>query len=153
MSAHIIFDNAPIGSIIAWSDLTPRPPERHRKKLATWQSNNSKGRLIQKQGERGVGNIVLPASFTVHEADFGAGGVVAIRVHRTFSLASTLHFTVLERPALGSVRVFDRDGEGAELVHLAVHRAAAEEWLSRHGYPRAVMQEVDADEVEGRAAA
>jgi len=158
MSAHNIFDNAPIGSLIAWSDLTPRPPERHRKKLSAWQTNNSRGRLIRKEGERGMGNIVLPATFTLHEADFGAGGVIAIRVHRTFSLASPLHFTILERPALGSVRVFDRRGEGAELVHLAPHRAAADEWLSRHGYPHAVLQEVDADEVgadvvEGRVAA
>lgn len=157
MSAHTIFDNAPIGSIVAWSDGTPRPPERHRKKLSAWQSNNSQGRLIQKQGARGVGNVTLSASFTLHEADFGTGGVIAIRVHRSFSLESRLQFTILDRPAIGSVRVFSHAGPGAELVHLAVHRAAAEEWLSRHGYPGAVLEEVTADEVgadvvEGRAA-
>ncbi|MEN3347869.1 MAG: hypothetical protein V7632_1504 [Bradyrhizobium sp.] len=37
MSAHTIFDNAPIGSIIAWPDGTPQPPARFRKKLAAWQ--------------------------------------------------------------------------------------------------------------------
>lgn len=41
MSAHTIFDNAPIGSIVAWSDGTPQPPTRFRKKLAAWQSSNS----------------------------------------------------------------------------------------------------------------
>lgn len=96
MSAQMIYNTAPIGALIAWSDGTPRPPLRHRKKLAAWQTRNSKGCLIQKQGERGVGNVTLPATFTLHEADFGAGGVVAIRVHRTFSLASTLRFTVVE---------------------------------------------------------
>ncbi len=158
MSAHTIFDNAPIGSIIAWSDGTPRPPERHRKKLSAWQSSNSQGRLIQKQGARGIGNLSLPATFTLHEADYGAGGVIAIRVHRTFSVESTLHFTLLERPAMGSVRVFSRAGEGAELVYLAAHEADAKEWLTRHGYPDAVLEEVTADAtdagiVEGRAAA
>ncbi|OPH81413.1 hypothetical protein [Nitrobacter vulgaris] len=157
MSAHTIFDNAPIGSIVAWSDVTPQPPTRFTKKLAAWQTNNSRGRLIRKQGERGVGNVSLSASFTLHEADYGAGGVITIRVHRTFSLESKLHFTIVERSAIGSVRVFDRAGDGAELVYLATNEADAKEWLTRHGYPDAVRQEVTADEVgadiEGRTAA
>lgn len=158
MSALSIFENAPIGAIVAWSDGMSRPPERHRKKLSTWQTNNSQGRLIRKQGERGIGNVSLAAGFTLHEADFGGGGVIAIRVHRTFSLDSELWFIIIEHPAPGSVRVFDRAGNNAELVHLAQHRAAAEEWLSRYGYPNAVLDEVTADEVaadvvEGRAVA
>lgn len=158
MSALEIFEHAPIGSIIAWSDGTPRPPARHRKKLSAWKTNNSQGRLIRRQGERGVGAVSLGAYFTLHEADIGAGGVIAIRVHRTFSMDSALRFTIVESPSPGSVRVFDRAGDNAELVHLAPHRAAAEEWLSRHGYPNAVLNEVTADEVaadvvEGRAVA
>jgi hypothetical protein len=157
MSAPTIFDNAPIGSIIAWSDGTPQPPARFRKKLAAWQSSNSKGRLIRKQGGRGVGNVSLSACFTLHEVDYGAGGVIAIRVHRTFSLESKLHFTVVERPTIGSVRVLDRSGDSGELVYLATHEVDAKEWLTRHGYPGAVLQEATADEVgadavEGRAA-
>ncbi|SJM34260.1 hypothetical protein [Mesorhizobium delmotii] len=156
MSAHRIFQ-APIGSLIAWSDDMPRPPERHHRKLSQWQTSNSRGRLIRKQGERAVGSISLPASFTLHEADYGSGGVIAIRVHRTFSADSRLRFTMLERPAIGAVRVFDRPGEDAELVYLANDCADAEEWLTRHGYPNPVLDEVTADEiaadhVEGRAA-
>ncbi|MDH8479427.1 hypothetical protein QIG78_26725, partial [Klebsiella pneumoniae] len=61
-------------------------------------------------------------------------------------------------PAMGSVRVFDRAGDDAELVYLATHETDAHEWLTRHGYPRAVLHEVTADEVgadivEGRTAA
>jgi hypothetical protein len=149
MSAHTIFDTAPIGSIVAWFDGTPRPPMRFTKKLAAWQTNNSKGRLIRKQGERGIGDLSLSASFTLHEADYGAGGVIAIRVHRTFSLASNLRFTVVERPAIGSVRVLDRAGDAAELVYLATNEADAKGWLVRHGYPHAVLEEVSADEVVG----
>lgn len=157
MSAHLVLQ-APIGSIIAWSDGTPRPPERHRRKLSAWQTNNSSGRLIRKQNERAVGSVTLPANFTLHEADHGAGGVIAIRIHRTFSLGSSLRFSVLERPAIGSILVLDRAGDDAELVYLAGHRADAEEWLSRHGYPNAVLSEITADAVaadavEGRTAA
>ncbi|UPU01452.1 hypothetical protein J4G48_0048175 (plasmid) [Bradyrhizobium barranii subsp. apii] len=158
MSAHTIFNNAPIGSIIAWSDGTPQPPARFRKKLAAWQSSNSRGRLIRKQGGRGAGNVSLSASFTLHEVDYGAGCVIATRVHRTFSLESKLHFTVVETPAIGSVRVLDRPGDDAELVHLATNEADAQEWLTRHGYPHAVLEEVTADEagtdiIKGRTAA
>lgn len=158
MSAHLIYDTAPIGALVAWSDGIPQPPARFKRKLSAWQTQNSQGRLIRRQGERGMGNVTLSASFTLHEADYGAGGVIAVRVHRTFSLDSTLRFSILERPALGSVRVFDGPGADAELVHLAPDRRAADEWLSRHGYPRAVLEEVTADEVgadivEGRTAA
>ncbi|WP_454685451.1 hypothetical protein [Ancylobacter moscoviensis] len=147
MSAHTIYDNAPIGSLIAWSDGTPRPPERFTRKLSAWHTHNSKGRLIRKQGERGIGSVGSSASFTLSEADYGADSVIVIRVYRTFSLDSKLHFTILERPAIGAVRVFDHAAPWAELVHLAAHRQAADEWLSRHGYPRAVLEEVTADEV------
>ncbi|CAN7702353.1 hypothetical protein N7E70_030740 (plasmid) [Aminobacter sp. NyZ550] len=158
MSALSIFEDAPIGAVVAWSDDTQRSPELHRKKLSARRNNNSQGRLIRKQGERGIGAVSLAASFTLHQAGFGSGGVIAIRVHRTFSLDSRLRSSVIERPAPGSVRVFDRAGENAELVHLAPHRAAAEEWLIRHGYPNAVLAEVPvdavaADVVEGRTAA
>lgn len=158
MSALSIYEDAPIGAIVSRSDGTPRPPERNRKKLSAWHNNNSRGQLIRKQGERGIGTVALTACFTLHEAVFGKSGVVAIRVHRTFSIDSAFRFAIEERPALSSIRVFDRPGDDAEPVHLAPHRAAAEEWLSRHGYPRAVLEEVTADEVaadvvEGRAAA
>ncbi|MGV1964173.1 hypothetical protein [Agrobacterium sp. 22-222-1] len=157
MSAQLFF-NATIGSLIAWSDGTPRPPERHRRKLSAWRSNNSNGRLIRKEDEHTVGRNVMPACFTLHEADYGAGGVIAIRVHRTFSSNSSLAFTIVERPSIGSCRVFDCAGDSAELVYLAADRCSAEEWLSRHGYPNAVLEEVTADEiaadvVEGRAVA
>lgn len=157
MSANTAF-LAPIGSILSWSDGTPRPPERHRKKLSAWKTNNSSGRLIRKQDERASGNITVPATVTFHEADFGGSGVIAVRVYRTFSLDSDLTFTITQCPTVGSYRVFDRPGDAADLVHLAANRQAAEEWLSRHGYPRAVLEEVTADEiaadfVEGRAVA
>lgn len=54
--------------------------------------------------------------------------------------------------------MFDRAGDGAELVHLATNEVDAKEWLTRHGYPNAVCEDVTADEVEadiieGRTAA
>lgn len=145
MSAQLIYDLAPLGAIIRFSDGTPRPPERHRKKLAAWEHRNSGGRLIRKQAERRVGNTLISATITLHAGDYGGGGVVVLRVHRTFSVESDLRFVVTERPRVGAVRVLNRPGEDAELVYLASCRADAETWLQSHGYPDAVLDEVTAD--------
>ncbi len=158
MSASLIFDLVPLGSIVKYSDGTPRPPERHRKKLASWKTRNNGGRLIRKQARSRIGNTTSLESFTLHEGDYGQGGVIVLRVHRSFSVDSDLKFTVVERPGVGSVLVLDRPGDNAELVHVAATREAAETWLKSHGYPQAVLTEVSADHVaadavEGRAAA
>lgn len=158
MSAQLIYDLAPLGSLVRFSDGAPRPPERHRKKLAAWEHRNSGGRLIRKQPERRIGNTVIGASITLHAGDYGGGGVVVLRVHRTFSVDSDLTFVVTERPKLGALRVLNRAGDDAELVYLANSRVDAETWLESHGYPDAVLDEVTADAtaagvVDGRTAA
>jgi hypothetical protein len=158
MSVQLIYDLAPLGSIIRFSDGTPRPPERHRKKVAAWEHRNSGGRLIRKQAERRIGNTVVGASITLHAGDYGGGGVVVLRVHRTFSVDSDLTFVVTGRPKVGAVRVLDRPGDDAELVYLGSHRADAETWLQSHGYPDAVLDEVTVDApatsiMDGRTAA
>lgn len=158
MSAQLIFDQAPLGAIVRYSDGTPQPPARHGKKLAAWQDRNNAGRLVRKQAERHLGNnTTIPASFTLHVGDYGGREVIVLRVFRSYQVDSDLTFTVDQRPAHGSVLVLDRPGDDAELVYVGTNRQDAEEWLQRHGYPNAVLSEVSADDVaadfvEGRAA-
>jgi hypothetical protein len=145
MSAQSIYDFVPLGSIVRYSDGTPRPLDRHRNKLSAWEDRNNGGCLVRKEPERRVGNAVIPASITLHKSDYGSREVTVPRVFQTFSVESALTFTVIERPPLGSVLVLDRPNEHAQLVHVAAHRAAAEAWLQSHGYPNAVIGEVSAD--------
>lgn len=157
MSASLIFDLAPIGSLVSWSDHTPRPPERFRKKRAAWETRNSQGRLIRKEGPRKLGDYTSPGYFTLHQGDIGGKATILVTIHRTFGLDSELAFKVVERPALGSVRIFDRAGETKELLHLAENQDAAKSWLKAHRYPGAVLEEVTDDEAaaadpEGRVA-
>ena len=157
MSAQSIYDQAPIGALIRYSDGTPRPPQRYKHKLATWENNNSVGRFVRKAGSRTIGNHTTPASFTLHQGDFGSAGVVVLKVFKTFSASSPLTFTVVERPKPGMVRVLDRAGGHAELLHLAADRAAAQAWLASHRYSDAVLDAVIDDDMaagsgEGRAA-
>jgi hypothetical protein len=94
---------------------------------------------------------------TLHQGDFGSAGVVVLRVYKTFSVDCALKFIVTEPTKAGSVRILDREGEAAELLHLAADRTAAEAWLAAHRHPDAVLEDVTTDEVgaaviEGRAA-
>lgn len=159
MSAFLIYDRAPLGALIRYSDGTPQPPARFTRKLAAWKRNNGLGRLIQKTPQRLLGNNhVLPASFTLHEGDFSSRGVVLITVQRTYSVDSELRFEVAERPAIGMIRVLQTFRDNVELLHLAEDREAAELWVAKTGHSETRFEEVTTDElcadvVEGRAAA
>jgi hypothetical protein len=157
MSASHIFDIAPLGSLIAYSDGQPKPPARFTKKLAAWERRNGVGRLVRKEPGRERPTYTSPPCFTLHEGNFGAGGVILVTVMRTYGIDSDLNFRVLERPRPGQVRVVQEIGDNVELLHLADNREAAELWLAKAGYSRARLEDVTADEtsadaVEGRAA-
>ena len=158
MSAHLVHDSAPLGSLIRYFDGAPKPPERFRKKLAAWHSRNGIGRLIRKEPPRERPTYSSPACFTLHEGDFGEGGVIVVSVRRTWSVESDLRFAIVERPEIGMVRVLQDLGDSPELLHLARDREVAERWLASNSYSRAYLEEVSADEVgadviEGRTAA
>ena len=157
MSAHQVYDNAPLGSLIGYSDGTPKPPPRFTKKLAAWQSRNGVARLVKKEPQRDRPTYTSPASITLHEGDFASGGVVLVKVLRTHSVDSDLRFEIIERPLVGAVRILQEHADTAELLHLAENRDAAERWLEQHHYSNVRLEdvtedEVGADVVEGRAA-
>ena len=158
MSAHTIYDCASLGSVIRYTDETPKPPVRFRKKFSVWESRNGVGRLVKKEPPRSRATYSSPACFTLHEGDFGEGCIIVVSVRRTWSVESDLRFEIVERPSIGMVRVLQNLGDNPELLHLARDRDAAERWLASNRYSRAYLEEVSADEVgadviEGRAAA
>ncbi|TIW91375.1 MAG: hypothetical protein E5V57_32295, partial [Mesorhizobium sp.] len=99
MSASLIFDLAPIGSLVAYSDGMPRPPARFAKKLAAWERRNGTGRLVRKEPARERPTYVSPPCFTLHEGTFGQDGIILVSVMRTYGIDSDLQFRVVERPA------------------------------------------------------
>ncbi len=158
MSAHLIFSDAPLGALVRYTDHAPKPPARFTKKLASWERRNGVGRLVRKEPERERPTYTSPPCFTLHEGDFGEGGVILVTIMRTYSIDNDLTFRVIERPTVGQVRVLQDVGENVELLHLAEDREAAELWLAKTGHIRARLELVTADEigadvVEGRAAA
>lgn len=160
MTASLIYDRAPIGALISWTDGTPYPPKRNSYRHSEWLFHNNRGRLVGKEGKRGSGDPRMRPAIVILKGDFTEAGVVANSSLYTFYIDYPLRFTIVGRPPIGSVRVFDRPGRGAELVYLASNHAEAEHWTMVEGYryPDAVLEEVTADEiaaavVEGRAAA
>lgn len=149
MSVMTIYEHAPIGALIAWTDSTRRPPKRNFYLYCEWLFHNNRGRLVRTQGERGSGNPGMSPAITLLRGDFTEAGVVANSSLHTFHIDYPLRFTIIERPPIGSVRVFDRPGRDAELVYLACGRAEAEHWVAVEGdrYPEPVFEEVTADEV------
>ena len=142
MSAQTVYDTVPLGSLVRYFDGTPRPPERFKRKLAAWENSNNGGRLVRKSAPHTVGTHSTPASVTLHQGDFGSAGVIVLKVFKTFSVNSPLTFAMIERPKPGMVRVLNRAGDNAELLHLTDTRAAAEAWLTSHRYSDAVIDEV-----------
>ncbi len=129
-TARHIYENAPLGSRIAYSSAEPRPPARFTKKLARWESENGSGRLV----ERHLGSGSYPATFTLHLGDFGSEGTIVMVVRRLFSAESSKPFEILEVPTPGMVRVLTGRGDREELRFLATDMASAERWMADNHY-------------------
>lgn len=140
MSAQSIYDTAPLGSLISYSNGKPRPPERFTRRLKAWTNDNGVGRLIERTVEEIRPTWRSPAGFCLHLGDYGSQGLIAIVVRRHYSVESTLHFEIVETPRPGMVRVLTNFGGREELRFLASDVRAAEEWLGRNRYSDARLE-------------
>ena len=138
-TAQSIFDEAPLGAIVRYSDGTPRPPDRFKRKIQTWESRNGKGRLTQRSSA-GAGQHSYPATFTLHEGDYGSGETIILSVNRIFSVSDARTFEVIQVPPPGAALVLQEWEGHRELLHVAAGEAAASAWLDRHGYSRAHVE-------------
>lgn len=158
MSAQNIFALAPVGTMISWSNQAPLPPEHETDAHATWLRDNNRGLLVGKTWAPVMGNPLQPAAFKISIAAMPATADSDMPSFRTFAVDCDLGFSVLQRPPIGSCRIFDRAGDDAELLNLASSRHHAETWVRNIGFGPVVIDEVTADDVvadhvEGRAAA
>ncbi|MFG1377313.1 hypothetical protein V5G24_21160 [Xanthobacter sp. VTT E-85241] len=143
MSAKAIYDTAPLGALIRFSDGTPRPPARFTRKLAAWRRSNGVGRLIRKSPAFGTGRFSGIATITLHEGDISSADIVLVIVHRTHGVDSALQFEVIDIPKAARWRIVRPYGEAVELLHLADDRAAADAWLRQNRHPEARIEQID----------
>lgn len=142
MSAQHIYDTAPLGSLIRYSNGEPRPPDRFSRKLKAWNNDNGMGRLVERMPEDIRPTYRSPASFCLHLGNYGSQGIIAIVVRRHYSVESTLHFEIAETPRPGMARVLTSLGGRDELRFLAPDVHTAEAWLERNRYSDARIEVV-----------
>lgn len=158
MSAQIVFERAPVGAIISWTDGKPRPPANATEALSVWKEHNGYGQLVNKSVKPVMGQAIEPGGFKVLVLDDAMRADHDNRQMHSFSADSDLAFRIIERPRTGACRILDRVGDDAELAHLASSRLHAQTWVDNLGSRHMVIEEVTADEIaadhiEGRAAA
>jgi hypothetical protein len=151
MSAITVFDTAPLGALIRYTDGSPKPPARFTKKLAAWERSNGVGRLVKKEPPRPYPTRTVPASFTLHEGNFSSEGVILVTIMCSHSADSQLSFEVVEKPKVGQVSVLLDFGGNAELLHLASSITAAELWIAKEGYRNDRLEIVSDDVGESGA--
>jgi hypothetical protein len=144
LSAQQLYDAGPLGALVRFSDGTAEPPQRHRRKHATWRSRNGTGRLVRKAPQKQG----LSASFTLHVGAFGTADVTVVKAYRVFAVTSPLAFAILEKPRPGQVALLHDDLGMPTLMHLADTEADAQAWLAAH--PRDNVRLVPAEALEPR---
>src|SRR5687767_8926496 len=144
LSAQQLHDECPLGALIRFSDGAAEPPQRHRRKHATWRTSNGTGRLVRKAPQKQA----LPASFTLHVGDFGSDDVTVTKAYRVFAVTSPLSFAVIEKPRPSQVAVLHDDLGMPTFIHLADTEADAQAWLAAH--PRDNVRLVPAEALEPR---
>lgn len=154
----MIYDLAPIGSVIRFRDGMPKPPNDEPDELRVWALLNGIGRLAAKNPAPYLSPLPHPASFTLRTSEFGAGPVAGLTISLAEPSHGDLRFEVIELPPIGSVRILHRSADNVELLHLAPDHHAAVRWLARNPVAMAVFDPVTADElaaaaVEGRGLA
>ena len=143
-SAHALFNTAPLGALVAYSDGRPRPPARFTHKLATWRRFNGVGRLDAKTPAVFRGAHEVPAHFTLHVGDFDSYGTVVMTVRMVFDVRSPLAFAVVDAQP-GAFICFVSDGVHLEVDRIIGSEDEARRWLASPRVERAFVAAVQAD--------
>lgn len=91
MNAQEVFDTLPLGSLVRFSDGTPRPPERFKRKLRDWEHHNGTGILSEKVAPKDYGTFTTRGHFGLLVKETGF-----MEMTRCYALDSDKTFTVEE---------------------------------------------------------
>lgn len=138
MNAQEIYDTAPLGAVVCYSDGAPKPPTRFRRKLADWERRNGQGCLTRKEPAVTGTCYVTHDRICLRENPFREqGGLIIAVINRIISTTSPLSYEIVSLPQPGQVLVLQQWPGTSELVHIAPDPAAAERWLKANHYSQA----------------
>lgn len=138
-SAQDVIDRAPLGAVIRFSDGTPQPPARFKRKLRAWTDRNGTGRLTEKR----IARDGRPGDFMLHLGNWGSAEVIILSVNRHYSSESRGTFVVESVPQPGEALVLTDFMGRIELRHISPNAAAAAAWLEAHRYSNARIEVVE----------
>ena len=147
----LIYDLAPIGSIIRFRDGKPRPPRDRSDEFRAWALFNGIGRLAIKDPAPFRSPFPHPVSITLRTTEFGSSPSAGVTISLAEPCDRDISFEIVELPPIGSVRILHRSADNAELLHLAADHHAAVRWLAQHPITTAIFDPVTADEVAAAA--
>lgn len=125
MNAKELFDLAPLGAFVKFSDGTPRPPDRFKRKLRSWVNNNNWGYFTRADpGDPKTG--YSPPTFTLQQDHD------VLIISTLFGLYSTKTFEVT-LPKPGTILAYGdhtKAGEPVEVRHVWQDYGAARAWAT-----------------------
>lgn len=157
MSVMLIYDNAPLGSLVRYRDRSAQAPTNDEGAFATWKKRNGVGWLVRRSPPRPDMIWSSSGTITVQQGGFPINHDARIASRQDFSLDSDLSFQVIEQPLPGNIRILQKYGTDSILIYLAENWETAECWLDESRHINVRLEEVGvgeicADFVEGRAA-
>lgn len=157
MSVMLIYDNAPLGSLVRYRDRSAQAPTNDEGAFAAWKKRNGVGWLVRRSPPRPDMIWSSSGTITVQQGGFPINHDARIASRQDFSLDSDLWFQVIEQPLPGNIRILQKYGTDSILIYLAENWETAECWLDESRHINVRLEEVGvgeicADFVEGRAA-
>jgi hypothetical protein len=135
MNAQEIYDTAPLGAVIRYSDRMPKPPSRFRRKLADWERRNGQGYLTRKEPAVTGTCYETHDRFCLRANPFHPeGGLIVVIINRIVSTTSPLSYEIISVPEPGQILILQQWPGTSELMHIAPDQAAAEHWLKTNHY-------------------
>lgn len=145
MSAHIIYDSAPLGNVIRCFDGTAKPLARFTKKVAAWESRNGLGRMVSKEPPQARSTHSSPAYLSSgRDMPSPARKPVALRLRvsapqlarEMMSAAGFPESLEVEERREGLISYIDRiDVEGHNAIAEAIEFECAHRLFSESGGP------------------
>lgn len=131
MNGKELFALAPFGAVVAFSDGTPRPPDRFTKKLSAWKSNNASGVFVGRTHGKGKG------AWDVDHFTLQTLSSAVLVVNMGFNVGDTDRFTVTAPAVPGTIIAFSKfytERGDDECSHIWPSYAHAIAWSRANGY-------------------
>lgn len=124
MNGIELFNLAPYGALVTFTDGTKRPPAAHVKKVSAWENRNGSGYFV----EATPSDKYSGSRFTlrVHTSDHFVANKIAM-------VDSPYNYEVTP-PAPGTILAYSTYSERLEIAHIWKDEAEARAWFARNRY-------------------